>query len=198
VTKQISELKIKHAARILKRGGVVVFPTETAYGLAADATNPIGTKRICEIKGRSQEKALPIIAANKEMVETVARIPSELEQLADKHWPGALTLILPVLGAELASGIIQNNEIAVRVSSHKVATELSHALGAPIVSTSANRSSEDVCYSVEDVQAQFKDQDETPDYYLDAGELDPEPVSTIVGLDQDGQMVIHRQGSIQI
>ena len=133
----ITQTDIKHAARILKRGGVVVFPTETAYGLAADATNSVGTKQICDMKGRIQEKALPIIAANREMVETVASIPSELAKLADKHWPGALTLILPVLEESLAPGIIKNDEVAVRVSSNKIAMELSRALGAPIVSTSA-------------------------------------------------------------
>lgn len=189
---------IEHAASILKRGGVVVFPTETAYGLAVDATNQEAIERVFKIKGRDDGKPLPLIAANIEMVKSVAIIPEALSALAHTYWPGALTLELPVRGAGLAKFFLQRGIIAIRVSSHPVAHKLSELLGAPIVSTSANRSGEAICYDVPSVQAQFEGQQEQPDLYLNDGPLSPEPASTIVGLDEKGKLVVYRQGSIHV
>jgi len=191
----ISREQLDEAIAVLKRGGVVVFPTETAYGLAADATNSEATQRVCEIKERIQEKVLPIIAADRAMVERVAGIPSGFNRLVTRYWPGPLTLILPALSEQLAPGVIANDEVAVRVSSHPVARALSEGLGQPIVSTSANKSGEPVCYSIQDVRDQLG---ALPDYYLDAGELIPEPPSTIVTLDDYGLPEVLRQGGIKI
>ncbi len=186
------------AITVLKRGGVVVFPTETAYGLAADARNAEAVERVFQIKGRADDKTLPLIAADRAMVERVAGIPGTLADLADRHWPGPLTLILPVIGDAVAPAVIRNGEIAIRVSSHPIAAALSRGLGAPIVSTSANRSGGSSCYSVKDVKAQFLDQEIQPDYYLDGGVLDPALPSTIVSLDDYGYPEILRQGAIEI
>ena len=126
------EVDLKKAIEVLKQGGVVVFPTETAYGLAADATNEVAVERVGKIKGRVPE-TFPIITATREMAESVGHIPQVLRRLADQHWPGPLTLLIPAARGVLASGIVNNDQIAVRVSSHPVAQALSAGLGAPIV-----------------------------------------------------------------
>ncbi len=185
---------ILEAIAVLKQGGVVVFPTETAYGLAADATNEKAVARIFEIKGRNEEKSLPLIAASREMVERFAGIPRGLEKLASQYWPGPLTLVLPAIGG-LASGVVRDGTVAIRVSSHPVARALSEGLDAPIVSTSANLGGQPACYTVEDVRAQLGD---TPDIYLDGGVLEPQLPSTIVGVDDYGYPEVLRQGEVLI
>jgi L-threonylcarbamoyladenylate synthase len=194
VVQEHLETQIQEAIAVLKRGGVVVFPTETAYGLAADARNEKAVARIFEIKGRDEGKSLPLIAANREMVERFAGVPRGLERLASQHWPGPLTLVLPAMGG-LAPGVVRDGTIAVRVSSHPVARELSEGLGALVTSTSANRAGKPVCYSVGDVRSQLGD---APDMYLDGGVLQPQPPSTIVGVDDYGYPEVLRQGEVLI
>jgi L-threonylcarbamoyladenylate synthase len=186
---------IENALTTLRQGGVVVFPTETAYGLAADARNSDAVAKVAEITGREADKSFPLIAADVDMVEHVAGIPHALQRLADTHWPGPLTLVLPVTNNELAGGVIRNGEIAVRVSSHPVAHALTEGLGAPIVSTSANLVGESACYTIDCVRNQLGD---SPDVYLDAGELIGEAPSTIVSIDDYGHPDALRQGSIEI
>ncbi len=189
------ERQIQEAVDILKRGGVVVFPTETAYGLAADATNESAVARIFDIKGRGEEKSLPLIAASREMVERFAGIPRGLERLASQHWPGPLTLVIPAMGGRLASGVVRDGAVAMRVSSDPTARMLSEGIGAPIVSTSANVAGQTACYSVEDVRAQLGD---APDLYLDGGVLEAQPPSTIVAVDDYGYPEVLRQGAVYI
>lgn len=196
--KPITQQQLEEAIAVLKRGGVVVFPTETAYGLAADATNPKGVQRVCDVKGRTPV-SLPIIAGNREMAEGVGHIPRPLVRLADKHWPGPLTLLIPAAHGVLAPGIVSNDQIAVRVSSGEVAKALSEGIGAPIVSTSANVSGGPTGYSIADVQKQFEGREHQPDLYLDAGDLDPSVLpSTIVEFDDYGYPEVVRQGEIEI
>ncbi|MBI4435330.1 threonylcarbamoyl-AMP synthase [Candidatus Uhrbacteria bacterium] len=189
------EAEIQKAVEVLKEGGVVVFPTETAYGLAADARSEAAVERVRAVKGRSQDKSFPLIAASREMVERFAGMPRGLETLATQHWSGPLTLVLPVMGDGLASGVVRNGTVAMRVSSHPVAHALCEGLGAPIVATSANLAGGEACYSVACVRQQLGD---APDFYLDAGELTPEPPSTIVAIDDYGYPEVLRQGSIEI
>ena len=189
------ESQIQEAVAVLKRGGVVVFPTETAYALGADARNAVAVGRVFALKGRNEEKSLPLIASSREMVERFAGIPRALAALADVHWPGALTLVLPVMGEPLAPGVMRGGTVAVRVSSHEVARALCEGLGAPIVSTSANRAGEEACYSIACAREQLGDQ---PDFYLDTGELRPQSPSTIVAVDDYGYPEVLRQGEVNI
>lgn len=190
--------QIEEAVAVLKRGGVVVFPTETAYGLAADATNERAVEKVFAIKGRNDSQSLPLIAASRDMVERYAGIPRGLERFANQYWPGPLTLVLPVMG-ELANGVVRNGTVAIRVSSHEIARSLSHDLGAPIVSTSANISGQPTSYSVDQIKRQFAGREHQPDFYLDIGPLDPSILpSTIMGVDDYGYPEVIRQGAIEI
>lgn len=186
---------IKKAVEILKAGGVVVFPTETAYGLAADATNEKAVRRVFAIKGRGKEKTFPMIAASTAMVEKYAILSPVLKKNVKNNWPGPLTVIIPTHSKnELSKGVVRGKTIAIRVSSHPIARELSRRLGRPIVSTSANLSEQPACYSIRAAKKQLGDQ---PDFYLDVGALPKRKPSTIV-TEKNGEIVVLRQGSIKI
>lgn len=123
---------VRSAAEHLRAGGVVVYPTETFYALGADPRSPEGCAAVFRLKGRDASLRLPWIAADREQAAAACRIPEAAAALADRHWPGPLTLVLPLRG--------RDGTVAVRVSSHPVARALAAALGHPVISTSANRS----------------------------------------------------------
>ncbi len=198
MTSLFHETELVEAISLLKNGGVVVVPTETAYGLAADATNPEAVERVQKIKGREAWKTPPLIVDSVEMAEQYLEITPKLRKLVETHWPGPLTIIGQAKESKLSKQVIrEDGTIAVRVSSNDVVRQISTILSVPIVATSANMSGQGECYSVEDVREQFKDQQDQPDYYLDAGLLEQKPPSTIIK-EQDGEVVVVRQGSVRI
>ena len=184
-----SPSSVKEAIKILKNGGVVVFPTETAYGLAADATNKKAIKKVFQIKQRPLEKSLPWIAANLAMARKYVKFSHVALRLAKKYWPGPLTIILPAKRG--------NKTLALRVSSNKIAKSLSAGLGKPIISTSANISGEPTCYSAREVKKQFAKKSLQPDLLLDGGRLKKNKSSTIIKIEKN-KIVIVRQGSARL
>lgn len=186
---------VSSAVAILKAGGVVVFPTETSYGLAADATNPKAVARVFAIKGRGWKKSFPLIAADLKMAEKYAFLSPALKKIAKNYWPGPLTIVAPLRRAiKVPSGVVRDSAVAVRVSSHPTARALARRLGRPIVSTSANLSGRPTCYSVAAVKKQLGHQ---PDGYLDAGRLPRRKPSTII-MEKSGKIVVLRQGSVKV
>ena len=186
---------IQEAVRVLRRGGIVMYPTDTAYGLAADMTNPKGVRRIYQIKGRSKDKTLPLIAASRAMVSRHARWNPRAEKLAKKYWPGPLTILLQA--KQNHTHIIKDGKIAIRVPDAPVAQKLSRALGRPITSTSANKSGSLPSYSVQSFLRQMKRQRALPDIILDAGALPPKKPSTIVDATKIPPVLI-RKGPVKI
>jgi L-threonylcarbamoyladenylate synthase len=132
----------EQAARTLAAGGLVAFPTETVYGLGADATNGGAVARLYEAKGRPSFNPLIAHVADAGTARALARFDAAAERLAAAFWPGPLTLVLPKLDAcpvaELATAGLDT--IAVRVPSHPLAHAILAALGRPVVAPSANRS----------------------------------------------------------
>jgi len=133
---------IREAAQRLAEGGLVAFPTETVYGLGADATNGEAIARLYAAKGRPQFNPLIAHVADLAAARGLARFSAEAELLAQAFWPGPLTLVLPKAAncpvAALATAGLDS--IAVRVPRHEVAQQILAALGRPIVAPSANRS----------------------------------------------------------
>ena len=131
---------IDHAAALMRDGQVVVFPTETVYGLGADAFQPIALERIFEAKGRPFSDPLIVHIADIGALELVSRdIPEEARRLAEVFWPGPLTLILP-RGTRVPNLVTAGLEtVAVRMPRHAVARALIRAVGFPIAAPSANR-----------------------------------------------------------
>ena len=133
---------IEKAARILAAGGLVAFPTETVYGLGADATNAAAIAKLYAAKGRPAFNPLIAHVPNIEAARALAAFEASSERLAAAFWPGPLTLVLPKQGgcpvAELATAGLDT--IALRVPAHQTAQALLAALGRPVVAPSANRS----------------------------------------------------------
>ena len=210
---EISEQQIQQALVVLRNGGTVVFPTETAYGIGADATNTRAVERVAAIKGRDAAKTMPLIVADLKMAERYMELSDRLRALAMDFWPGPLTIVgkakprgagsLPAgrhgasggNGTDLSPSVMrENGTIALRVSSHPVAAALTKALGVPLVATSANRAGESSCFSVEAARQQLDSQHLQPDLYLDGGVLPRSKPSTIIK--QVGREIeVVRQGS---
>ncbi len=133
---------IAEAARALARGGLVAFPTETVYGLGADAANAGAVARLYDAKGRPAFNPLIAHVADIVTARKLARFDAAAERLAEAFWPGPLTLVLPRSSdcpvAELATAGLDS--IAVRVPDHPVASDILAACGRPVVAPSANRS----------------------------------------------------------
>jgi L-threonylcarbamoyladenylate synthase len=133
---------IERAARVLAAGALVAFPTETVYGLGADATNGEAVARLYEAKGRPSFNPLIAHVADVAAARALARFDGNALRLAQAFWPGPLTLVLPKVPgcpvAELATAGLDT--IAVRVPSHPVTRAILAAFGAPVVAPSANRS----------------------------------------------------------
>ncbi len=186
--------KIEEAARVIKKGGVCVIPTETAYGLAASIQNEKALERIYEIKKRPFHKPLLILVDELSQAPVEKdRIPNYVFKIIDKFWPGPLTLLLPA--TKDASPFLTggSQKVGLRISSHPVAKELVRRVGQPVTATSANLSGMGLSKTVAQVKEQFCHLE--PDYYLDAGEIPPGPSSTIVDC-QDSGPVIVRPGAI--
>jgi L-threonylcarbamoyladenylate synthase len=188
----VTSHNIVAAIRLLRRGGTVIFPTETSYGLGCDATNEKAVERVFFLKGRQKGKGLPVIVESFERAQAYGLFSEKALGLAQAHWPGALTLVLPtskrrasdprcVRQEPVAQGVLQNQEIAIRFSPHPVPRALATGLERPLVATSANRSGERACYSPEGVLAQFSAlRGPLPDFFLDAGTLPFRPPSTVI------------------
>lgn len=179
---------LREAVEVLRRGGLVVYPTETAYALGCDSTNPKALRQIYKVKGRSLGKQLPLIVTSLIAARRAAVFNAEALRLARRYWPGPLTLVLPERSKS------KRRTVALRVSPHPIARALAARLGRPIVSTSANRSGEPTKYTIISV---IHDLGLKPDFVLDAGTLKWTPPSTIIGFEK-GQPKVLRSGPINL
>lgn len=131
---------LDEAALILERGGVVGLPTETFYGLAASIRCEDAVARIFRIKGRADSKPLLILVESVAMAETVAEVSDDARALMARHWPGALTLVLPARSVVPALVTAGTGTIGVRHSAHPVASAIVRSLDSPVTAPSANQS----------------------------------------------------------
>ncbi len=165
-------------ASVLKSGGIVLYPTETFYALGALPISAEAVRRVFEIKGRDFAKPLPLIASDRGAVlEAASEWPETAETLTRIFWPGPLTLIVTAAAFFPSALHAGTGKIAIRVSSHPVASLLASSLGGLIISTSANRAGEPPPDSSRMVA---NDLLESVDAFLDAGDLPGGFPSTIV------------------
>jgi len=188
----ISEQEIKYAAEIIKRGGLVAFPTETVYGLGADALNPKAVARIFEVKERPSFDPLIVHIASLETLQLLTSDPDDrVYRLAEKFWPGPLTLVLPksnYVPDIVTSGL---NTVGVRMPDNRIALDLIRFSGCPVAAPSANKFGRISPTKAEHVKKQLPD----IDYILDGGPTKFGIESTVIGIRPDG-FIILRQGII--
>ncbi|MBO7761560.1 MAG: threonylcarbamoyl-AMP synthase [Clostridia bacterium] len=193
VTSDVDRQKIRQAAEILCRGGLVVFPTETVYGLGGNATDPTAAERIYSAKGRPSDNPLIIHIATPEEAEKYAVTSPLYYRLASAFFPGPLTVILPVRDTIPKTVTAGLPTVAVRCPSHPVANALIREAGVPIAAPSANLSGSPSPTSARHVR---DDMDGRVDVILDGGECEIGLESTIVKIEEDGTLTLLRPGAI--
>lgn len=170
--------RIEEAAKVIRSGGLVAFPTETVYGLGGDALNPEAAKKIYAAKGRPSDNPLIAhIADWDQLSEVAAEIPDSAWKLMKKYWPGPMTLIMKKTAAVPSGTTGGLDTVAVRMPSHPVARALIQAAGVPIAAPSANRSGRPSCTRGEHVR---EDLDGLIEMILDGGEVGIGLESTII------------------
>ncbi|MEM2875985.1 MAG: L-threonylcarbamoyladenylate synthase [Candidatus Bathyarchaeia archaeon] len=170
-----SEESILKASSIVKDGGLIVYPTDTVYGLGCDPKNPVALRRLIGVKGERQ-KPLPILASDLEVVYGVSELPKEVRRVAECFWPGPLTLVLKRridLPNELTCG---SDSVGLRIPNHQATIKLIRLCGGLLVGTSANRTGSK---PPRDVQEAFRELGDEVDIYIDGG-LTPLGVSSTV------------------
>jgi L-threonylcarbamoyladenylate synthase len=170
--------KLAEAVWVLCDGGVVAFPTETFYGLGADARNETAVEKIFRIKGRNFRNPLSVIVANdREVIPLVEEIPAAAKILMQTFWPGPLTLVFRASSSVLPRLTADTGKIGIRISSHPLARLLAGGLGGPLTATSANLSGGPECSSADAV---IRALGELPDAVIDGGETPGGAGSTIL------------------
>ena len=179
---------MEHAGRILRKGGLVAFPTETVYGLGANALDPDAASKIYRAKGRPSDNPLIVhIADVKDLEQIAAEIPEKAKVLAQEFWPGPLTMIFKKTDCVPYTTTGGLNTVAVRMPDHKIALELIRAGGgyiaAPSANTSGRPSPTKASHVSEDMQGKIE-------MIIDGGSVGIGVESTIVDMSTDTPMIL--------
>lgn len=184
---------INLAATVLRDGGIVVFPTETVYGIGAAAHSCFGPHEIFDIKVRPLEKPLPWLVENEDALDKYGvDVPEYAHNLAKAFWPGALSLVVKasdIVGKDFRA---DDDTVALRSPDHEVVMELIQASGGPIIATSANTSGMPAPGDFSEVEERIL---AAADVVLDGGETAHRMASTVVGC-TGPEPVILREGAI--
>lgn len=187
---------MNRAVDVLLAGGVVAYPTDTAYGLAVDATNEEAIGKIFVMKKRAQ-KPLPVLVDSDRMVRRYATLDEQAVKYIAKYWPGPVTFVLPCRQALPTSLTLGLQTLAIRMVNAPIARAIIRGLGKPITCTSANLSGKGVLYSGQEVVRHFQQHTVQPDLVLDAGDIPENPPTTIVDLSVSPPVIL-RQGNIHV
>ena len=175
---------LTEAARILRGGGLVAFPTETVYGLAVDATNPKAVERLTEVKGRPPDKPYSLhLYSVSQVRDVVPQVPPLAMRLMERFWPGPLTIVVPYG---------DQNTVGIRIPDHPIAQAFLKACDVPVAAPSANRSGApppiDAQQVLEGLGGAF-------DCLLDGGPTPHARESTVVEV-VDGHLEVRREGAV--
>lgn len=182
------------AVAFLRAGKIIVYPTETFYGLGGIASDKNAREKIFEIKKRDKNKRLPIIVNSLEMLGRYAEIDQQLKRINSKYWPGPLSVVIPTNSKGKES--LGQDDIGVRISPHPFIKAVLEEIGEPLISTSANPSGLPSATSGETAADYFRRKKIQPDLVLDFGELPESSGSTFVDL-RGAKPVMLRQGDIK-
>jgi L-threonylcarbamoyladenylate synthase len=186
---------MRQAAQLLRAGALVAFPTETFYGLGAAGLNAAAARRVFAAKGRPPSMPLLLLVDSRAMAASVAAsIPAHAAELMERHWPGALSLVLragPGVPVEVTAG---TGTVGVRVSAHPVARALVRALGEPVTAPSANPTGGTPPVTAAEVLAHL---DGVVDLILDAGATPGGAPSTVLDVTVNPPRLL-RQGAVLV
>jgi L-threonylcarbamoyladenylate synthase len=182
------------AADIIAKGGIIVYPTDTLYGLGVNAVDAAAVKRLRELKGREKKKPVSILLSSIEELERHTDLPERAKKLAAKHFPGALTLVVPAK-SHVPEDITLNGSIGVRIPADDFALALAAMSEFPVTATSANLAGLATPETVPEILIHFGPKIADIDLFIDAGPRKSEPASTVIGF-IDGNPHILREGAV--
>ena len=182
---KLEEIKLNDVIEILKNKGVIVIPTDTVYGLAADAKSPEAVDKIYKIKERPKIKHVPFFVASIADIKKIAEVGNRQEKFLYKVWPGKVTVVLPFNHGGTVGFRIPNNEFVLRLL----------AEFGPVVGTSANLSGKPEHTKIKELIDEFKNIEAKPDLIIDAGDLQESLPSTVVYL-SGKDLKILREGAV--
>lgn len=189
---------IETACQVLASGGLVVYPTETTYGIGVDATNQAAVDKLLAYKSRREGKPLSIAVPDQEMASRYVEINQQAENLYQNFLPGPITVV-SMARPGLAKGVVsERGTLGVRIPDYPLVREIVAAYGKPITATSANASYKKRPYKISDILDNISDKQKSLiDLILDAGELPPNEPSTVVDTTLE-QPTVLRQGDIRL
>jgi len=188
---------VAETVNIIERGGVVVVPTDTCYGISVDVYNRKAVHKVFDIKQRYYRKPISILVSNIEMLTPFTQISKKVHELAEKYLPGQLTIVVPSIpGFEMIQGVPLDT-VGFRIPDSPINLDIVASLGKPITTTSANVTGQQNCYNISDLLNQLKHQKIQPDLILDGGELENRKPSTVIQV-IDEEVVLLRKGELEI
>jgi L-threonylcarbamoyladenylate synthase len=182
----------RQALTELRGGGVVALPTDTVYGLCALAADGVAVDRIYAIKQRRPDQAMPVFVASVEQAELISEWNPTAGALADRFWPGALTIVVPKKLSFPTRAAAGERTIGVRAPGDPRLRDLAAELG-PLTGTSANIAGREECYTASEVRAQLGD---SIDFIVDAAVHATGVPSTVVDCSEPGIVRVLRDGSV--
>lgn len=182
------------AVAALKRGDVIAFPTETLYGLGADALDAAAVEKVFQLKGRDPDSPIPVLVADREMLtRLVTEVPPLAEKLIARFWPGPLTIVFPARNDIPRPLVNAKGGIGVRISSQPIAAKLVEAVARPLTATSANPSGQPPARTAELAKKYFAGRVAV---FVEGGELTSSTGSTVVEVAGESLRII-RAGDVR-
>jgi len=195
--KKEKTLAIKKAVEVLKNGGLIVYPTETCYGLGGDATNPKALKKIMKYKKLRGSKPISVAVANKEMAKEYIEINEMADNLYENYLPGPITVISINKGKLQSPIVSMQGAVGIRYPNYDFTLDLIKAYGKPITATSANVSYKSPPYNIDQLIKDLpKKSFKLIDLFLDAGTLPKNQPSTVLDTTMN-QLSVLRQGRVE-
>jgi L-threonylcarbamoyladenylate synthase len=195
LTEENIEEAVAQAAEVLRAGGVLLYPTDTLYGLGADSLNREALDKIFAIKGRDEGKPIHSIVAEVDAAAPYAVVSPLAQALSDKLLPGPLTLLLAKTATVPEWAVSGRDTFGIRVPANTFCLALADAFGKPYTATSANKAGQEPMRNVDVILAQLGDAANTIDLIIDAGELPASQPSTVVDA-RGKEPVVLRKGAI--
>lgn len=192
---------VRKAAEIVKNGGIIVYPTDTSYGLGCDPTNAEALDRLIATKSRDRRVPMPILFRDLGQCETYHDFGSLEKVLVRLFWPGALTLIVKAKPDVPEHMLLGRDSLAVRVPDHEIPREIARLVGGPIVGTSANLSGGPSPFEISVAMDQLGQE---VDLYIDGGPSSTTKNSTVIGVepsdtnDEALNIKIYREGALSV
>jgi len=181
---------VKEAVDFLKKGKIIVYPTDTIYGLGCDAMDEKAVKKLYAVKNRDERKPVSVIVKNIKSINKIAFVDRKNKTVAEKLFPGPYTLIFP--GAKNISEMITGgeNSIGVRMPDNEICRKISVSFDNPIITTSVNISGEEALNDPFKMFDYFKDKKLAPNLILDCGKIKNGQASIVIGLTQKSPQIL--------